>query len=125
MESKEIPTAKFPFGSRILINKNVAGIVLYSYNMYMPGHKPYFIYRIIVDANDLCHRVENNHINQVGDEILLREDFDNLISTTKQIAVLETGEEKLSRFEGVIQPLGEDYDLTPRDLTSEKPSDDN
>lgn len=105
----EEPKAKFPFASKVIINKNVAGIVLYSYNMYMATRPPFFIYRIIVNSEDLCYRVSHNYIDQTNRTDLFSEDFDNLISSTKNIQVMEIGEDKLELFEGEVTPFGEPY----------------
>ena len=48
--------AKFNYGDKVLINGNIVGIVLFSYNMFSLPHDPCFVYRIIVDAHELCHR---------------------------------------------------------------------
>lgn len=41
--------AKFNYGDKVLINGNIVGIVLFSYNMFSLPHDPCFVYRIIVE----------------------------------------------------------------------------
>jgi hypothetical protein len=98
-DKEKVVSAKFPLGSIVLINKNIVGVVLSSYNMFTPPSEPNFIYRIIVDAKELCHRVRNNKINQAEEENLFIEDLDNLLDNTEQIQVIEAPEYELSKFE--------------------------
>ena len=92
--------AKFNYGDKVLINGNLVGIVLFSYNMFSLPHDPCFVYRIIVDAHELCHRVNNYaHVNQVGNKELLAEDFKSLLVDTQQLAVMEVSERELTLFE--------------------------
>ena len=70
--------AKFNYGDKVLINGNIVGIVLFSYNMFSLPHDPCFVYRIIVDAHELCHRV---------------------LVDTQQLAVMEVSERELTLFE--------------------------
>ncbi len=63
-------------------------------------HDPCFVYRIIVDAHELCHRVNNYaHVNQAGNKELLAEDFKSLLVDTQQLAVMEVSERELTLFE--------------------------
>lgn len=92
--------AKFKYGDKVVINGNIVGIVLFSYNMFSPPHEPCFVYRIIVDAHELCHRVNNyTQVNQVGDQELLAEDLKSLFVDTQQLAVMELLERELTLFE--------------------------
>ena len=91
---------KFNYGDKVLINGNIVGIVLFSYNMFSLPHDPCFVYRIIVDAHELCHRVNNYaHVNQAGNKELLAEDFKSLLVDTQQLAVMEVSERELTLFE--------------------------
>ena len=92
--------AKFKYGDKVLINRNIVGIVLFSYNMYSAPHEPCFVYRIIVDAHELCYRVNNyTQVDQVGSKKLLTEDLKSLLVDTQQLAVMEMLERELTLFE--------------------------
>jgi hypothetical protein len=89
---------KYPYGCRVVVNGNIAGIVLHSYNMYMEGRKPMYFYRIIVDARDMAYRCVNNNIDQTGEPHLLSEDFSTLLTDTNNLMVIEVEENRLLRY---------------------------
>lgn len=89
---------KFHPGDAVILKGNIMGSILNGYLWTCMDAKEY-LYRVIVDANDCVYRVFNNSIDQTKDAEIFAEDYDTLMWTTQQVAIMEVFEKDITKYE--------------------------
>jgi hypothetical protein len=85
---------KFKCGDRVLIKKNVVGVVLWA-NKDSANNT---IYRVIVDSDDIITRMLDGIPNQTGQIAVLKGDISRLLQSAGKLAVYYADEDNLSSF---------------------------
>lgn len=91
----------FSYGDKVIIKGNLVGIILSGY--IFDTNKDYEIYRVAVDATETANRVaEVTHMNQVGDEILMSEDFRQLFLDASNLVVISRSNKEITLIEKFV-----------------------